>query len=97
MHRSALKQAARVIVLGDDMRDRILAKGVAPERVVVVRDGTSFPVAMPRQSDPVVQEIRSGFPFVALHAGNLGFYGAWGTLLQGRRNAAQRKHRRSCL
>lgn len=82
MHRSALKRAARVIVLGDDMRDRILAKGVAPERVVVVRDGTSFPTSMPEHSDPVVQEIRSGFPFVALHAGNLGFYGAWGTLLK---------------
>lgn len=82
MHRSALKRAARVIVLGDDMRDRILAKGVAPERVVVVRDGTSFPASMPEQSDPVVEEIRSGFPFVALHAGNLGFYGAWGTLLK---------------
>jgi putative colanic acid biosynthesis glycosyltransferase WcaI len=82
MHRSALKRAACVIVLGDDMRNRILAKGVAPERVVVVRDGTSFPASMPVQSDPVVQEIRSGFPFVALHAGNLGFYGAWGTLLK---------------
>ncbi len=82
MHRKALKRAARVIVLGDDMRNRILAKGVAPERVVVVRDGTSFPVSMPLQSDPVVQEIRSGFPFVALHAGNLGFYGAWSTLLK---------------
>ena len=82
MHRSALKQAARVIVLGDDMRNRILAKGIAPERVVVVRDGTTFPASMPAKSDPVVQEIRSGFPFVALHAGNLGFYGAWGTLLK---------------
>jgi glycosyltransferase involved in cell wall biosynthesis len=65
LHRRALKQAARVIVLGDDMRDRILAKGVAPDR-----------------SDPIVQEIRHGFPFVVLHAGNLGFYGAWDTLLQ---------------
>jgi colanic acid biosynthesis glycosyl transferase WcaI len=82
MHRKALKRAACVIVLGDDMRSRILAKGVAPERVVVVRDGTSFPASMPAQSDPVVQEIRGGFPFVALHAGNLGFYGAWGTLLK---------------
>jgi colanic acid biosynthesis glycosyl transferase WcaI len=82
MHRKALKRAARVIVLGDDMRSRILAKGVAPERVVVVRDGTSFPASMPAQSDPVVQEIRGDFPFVALHAGNLGFYGAWGTLLK---------------
>lgn len=82
MHRGALKQADRVIVLGDDMRDRIIAKGVRPERVVVVRDGTSFPASAPEQSDPVVQEIRSGFPFVVLHAGNLGFYGAWGTLLE---------------
>jgi colanic acid biosynthesis glycosyl transferase WcaI len=89
LHRRALKQAARVIVLGDDMRERILAKGVAPERVMVVRDGTASattPVAtsaqMPERSDPVVQEIRHGFPFVVLHAGNLGFYGAWDTLLQ---------------
>ncbi len=82
MHRRALKQAARVIVLGDDMRERILAKGVTPERVVVVRDGTSFPASMPERSDPVVQELRCGFQFVVLHAGNLGFYGAWGTLLK---------------
>ncbi len=36
---------------------------------------------MPERNDPVVQEIRHGFPFVVLHAGNLGFYGAWDTLL----------------
>jgi colanic acid biosynthesis glycosyl transferase WcaI len=82
MHRRALRQAARVIVLGDDMRDRILSKGVEPDRVVVVRDGTSFPASMPGADDPVVQEVRCGFPFVALHAGNLGFYGAWNTLLE---------------
>ena len=92
LHRWALKQAARVIVLGDDMRERILAKGVAAERVVVVRDGTtpttalgtttaSAAASMPDRGDPVVQEIRQGFPFVVLHAGNLGFYGAWDTLL----------------
>jgi colanic acid biosynthesis glycosyl transferase WcaI len=82
MHRRALRKADRVIVLGDDMRNRILSKGVASGRVVVVRDGTTFPASMPEQSDPVVQEIRCGFPFVAMHAGNLGFYGAWGTLLK---------------
>jgi glycosyltransferase involved in cell wall biosynthesis len=82
LHRSALKQAARVIVLGEDMRDRILAKGVQPENVVVIRDGTSLVGGMPEVSDPVVQEIRSGFSFVVLHAGNLGFYGAWQTVLK---------------
>jgi colanic acid biosynthesis glycosyl transferase WcaI len=82
MHRWALRKAARVIVLGDDMRDRIISKGIAPERVVIVRDGATFPASLPSASDPIVQEIRSGFPFVALHAGNLGFYGAWDTLLK---------------
>jgi glycosyltransferase involved in cell wall biosynthesis len=82
LHRWALGRAARVIVLGDDMRNRILAKGVSPERVVVVRDGASFPSLLPPATDPVVQEIRSGFSFVAMHAGNLGFYGAWDTLLK---------------
>ena len=61
---------------------RILAKGVAAERVVVVRDGATFAVVSAGADDPVVQEIRGGFPFVALHAGNLGFYGAWETLLK---------------
>ncbi len=82
MHRRALRQAARVVVLGDDMRDRIVAKGVPPERVVIVRDGSSSPPPLPERGDPVVQKIRSGFQFVALHAGNLGFYGAWDTLLK---------------
>ncbi len=82
VHRDALRRAARVIVLGDDMRDRILAKGVAPERIAVVRDGASLPGTLPAEDDPIVQQIRCGFAFVALHAGNLGFYGAWDTLLK---------------
>ena len=82
MHRRALREAARVIVLGDDMRDRILAKGVAPERVVVVRDGSSPSGPLPDPGHPAVKEVRCGFPFVVLHAGHLGFYGAWSTLLQ---------------
>jgi glycosyltransferase involved in cell wall biosynthesis len=85
MHRRALRQAARVIVLGDDMRSRILAKGVAPERVVVVRDGAVIPDVLASPADPVAREIRCGFPFVVIHAGNLGFYGAWGTLLEAAR------------
>lgn len=81
-HRRALKRAKRVIVLGDDMRDRILRKGIDPSRVVVIRDGILIPETLAEQTHPVAQEIRGGFPFVAIHAGNLGFYGAWDTLLQ---------------
>src|SRR6202166_2495558 len=39
LHRWALRRAARVIVLGEDMKARIVAKGVDAQRVAVVRDG----------------------------------------------------------
>jgi len=86
LHRWALRRATRVVVLGEDMRNRILAKGVEPSRVVVVRDGAEIPAneTTPPQVDPaVIRAIRGDFRFVLLHAGNLGFYGAWDTLLLG--------------
>ena len=38
--------------------------------------------AINRQDHSVTQEIRQGFSFVILHAGNLGFYGAWDTVIR---------------
>jgi glycosyltransferase involved in cell wall biosynthesis len=81
MHRWALRKAARVIVLGEDMRDRIIAKGIDPARVVVSRDGIVIPETLPPPDNPVAREIRGNFKFVLVHAGNLGFYGAWQTLI----------------
>src|SRR6202167_1841945 len=58
MHRWALRSAARVVVLGDDMRARIISKGVDPAPVVVVRDGTGAAGPQPPPHDPITQEIR---------------------------------------
>lgn len=80
LHRWALRRAARVIVLGEDMRARIIAKGVQAERVAVVRDGAEIR-SEPQIDNEVVRAIRGEFKFVLLHAGNLGFYGAWETLI----------------
>jgi glycosyltransferase involved in cell wall biosynthesis len=85
LHRAALRRAARVIVLGDDMRDRVLAKGADARRVVVVRDGISLPVPDAQPDHPAIREIRGSGEFIVLHAGNLGFYGAWPTLLDAAR------------
>ncbi len=85
LHRRALRRAARVVVLGEDMRERIISKGVDPARVVIVRDGVPVPERPPPADHPVTQEIRCGFPFVVLHAGNLGFSGAWETLVRAAR------------
>ena len=83
LHRWALRRAARVIVLGEDMRARIAAKGVKAESIAVVRDGTEIVEAgSPAVVDAeVMRAIRGDFKFVLLHAGNLGFYGAWETLV----------------
>jgi len=89
LHRWALGRATSVIVLGEDMRARIVAKGVDPARVLIVRDGTEIlppntPLPLP---DPeVVRAIRGSSSFVLVHAGNLGFYGAWNTLVTAARN-----------
>jgi colanic acid biosynthesis glycosyl transferase WcaI len=85
LHRWALRHATRVIVLGEDMRDRIVAKGVDPARVVISRDGITVPETLPALDNPVAREIRGDFRFVLVHAGNLGFYGAWQTLISAMR------------
>jgi len=82
LHRWALARAGRVIVLGEDTRKRIIGKGIEAGKVMVVRDGTRIPWATAHRDHPITQEIRSGYRFVVLHAGNLGFSGAWETVVQ---------------
>jgi glycosyltransferase involved in cell wall biosynthesis len=87
LHRWALRRASKVIVLGEDMRNRIVAKGVRAAQIGIVRDGTeiissSAPQDLPARLDnEVIRTIRGDFQFVLLHAGNIGFYGAWETLI----------------
>lgn len=88
LHRWALRRATKVIVLGGDMRSRILAKGVRPERIEIVRDGVEIldaPSETTQLDCDVIRAVRGDFRFVLLHAGNLGFYGAWGTLIDAAR------------
>jgi colanic acid biosynthesis glycosyl transferase WcaI len=97
LHRWALRQATKVIVLGEDMRNRMLGKGVRPDQIEIVRDGTEIVPAnaQPAQQiqaaqldDEVIRAIRGDFAFVLLHAGNIGFYGAWETLIAAARQLA---------
>ena len=84
LHRWALRRAAKVIVLGEDMRNRILAKGVPADQIEIVRDGAEIRPAnapQPPLDSEVIQKIRGDYRFVLLHAGNIGFYGAWQNLV----------------
>lgn len=82
LHRWALGRSARVVVLGEDTAERIKGKRIDPARIVVVRDGAERPTAHPATNHPVTRDVRSGYAFVVLHAGNLGFYGAWDTIVK---------------
>ena len=85
MHRWALRRAERVIVLGEDMRTRIERKGVSRSRIEIVRYGADIPRPDARPApldEDTIRAIRGNDEFVLLHAGNLGFYGAWGTLVK---------------
>ncbi len=88
LHRWALRRATFVAVLGEDMRNRIVAKGVPSSNILIVRDGAELPSAatpsLPLDNE-VMRAIRGNYKFVLLHAGNLGFYGAWDTVLAGAR------------
>jgi glycosyltransferase involved in cell wall biosynthesis len=92
LHRWALRRATRVIVLGEDMRARIIAKGVDPAGIEIVRDGAVIPPpdAQPPALDAeIIRTIRGDHKFVLVHAGNLGFYGAWETLITAVRSLAE--------
>jgi glycosyltransferase involved in cell wall biosynthesis len=91
LHRWALRHAARVIVIGEDMQSRVVAKNVNPERVVVVRQGAEAPgpdAPQPILDPALIKTIRGEFRFTLLHAGNLGFYGAWDTMIGAARELA---------
>jgi glycosyltransferase involved in cell wall biosynthesis len=82
VHRWVMRRTHLVIVLGEDMKERIGSKGVDPRRLVIVRDGADS-VPLPQTLEhPAVHEIRDKFPFVVVHAGNLGFAGSWDVLLE---------------
>jgi glycosyltransferase involved in cell wall biosynthesis len=87
MHRWALRRAARIVVLGEDMKARVVSKGIHAAKIEVVRTGAVIPPpGWVAETDPeVIRSIRGSARFIALHAGNLGFYGVWGTLLEAAR------------
>ena len=94
-HRWTLGRASRIAVLGLDMAQRVARAGANPGAIRVVHNGADLGPE-PEQADrdhPVARRVRSGYDFVALHAGNLGAAGSWEPLIE----AAQRLGPRSGL
>jgi len=86
IHRWALRKAKVIVVLGEDMKRLVASKGIDEDKIKVVRLGASIDESLmaPRQH-PKTLELRCGFSFTVFHGGNLGFYGAWETLIDAAR------------
>lgn len=82
-HVMALRRVTVLVCLGKDMAARLHEKGVATRAIRVIANGSRRPVG---EVDPdVVEGLRAGHGFVAMHAGNLGGAGAWETLVSAAR------------
>lgn len=79
LHTMAMRKATAVVCLGEAMAQRILNKGVDPTRVIVIPHGAPSEIDAPEAA--IVDELRQGAGFVVVHAGNIGWGGAWETII----------------
>jgi len=66
----AYKRADLIVTLGHDMADRIVAKGVPADKVVVVPDWVDCGRIRPLESNPIRRSF--GEKFVVMYSGNIG-------------------------
>jgi colanic acid biosynthesis glycosyl transferase WcaI len=68
-----LRHADRVVVIGEDMRRRVLARGITAEKVSIVPNWADTRALYPRtESRPLRQEWGVDDRFVVMYSGNLG-------------------------
>src|SRR4051794_329305 len=68
-----LGSADRVVAIGETMRERLIAKGVAPERVAVIRNWVDTHELQPRPKDSEWARSHGlDSAFVVMHSGNVG-------------------------
>lgn len=82
LHRWILKKSNLIIVLDQDMRRKIISKGLHPKKITVIRHGAPLNMNPDSRELNLVKKISKDFDFTIIHAGNLGFYGAWETLIK---------------
>ena len=82
LHRWILLNSDTIISIGEDMRNRIISKGIQPEKISVIRHGAEKTQKFVSKGNNTLDLICEDFSFTIIHAGNLGFYGAWDTLIQ---------------
>ncbi|MDW8284994.1 MAG: glycosyltransferase family 4 protein [Bacteroidota bacterium] len=81
-HILTINKSKLVIAISEDMKRRILSKNIKKDKIVVVRDGSPFFENCNGNEANIQSLIRAKFSFVVGHTGNIGFGGAWDTILK---------------
>ena len=68
-----LKRTDRIVAIGDTMRDRLIEKGAAPDRIDVIPNWVDTTVLSPQPRDNEWARAQGlGTKFVVMHSGNVG-------------------------
>jgi colanic acid biosynthesis glycosyl transferase WcaI len=73
VERAVYRLAHRIVVIGDQFRDNLVAKGVRDELITVIPNWVDLDTIRPRPPDPEVRRYLSGadVEFLVLHAGTM--------------------------
>ncbi len=91
IHQWAMLRADLIIVLDRDMRKKVIQKGIHPTKVAIVRHGAPIPSHMLLPSKSIRGQFSDDFAFTVVHAGNIGFYGAWRTIIDAAKKLQHQK------
>ena len=67
-----LRRADHVVAIGERMRERLIAKGAPPERVIVIPNWVDTASITPQPAERVVARAGLDGRFVVMHSGNVG-------------------------
>lgn len=68
-----LRSAQRIVVLGEDMRQRVLARGISPQKIDIVPNWADPDEMRPMPPDEAIRkQLQVDRRFVVMYAGNLG-------------------------
>ncbi len=81
IHSIVLQKADKIFVIGDDMLDRIINKGICRDKIIIVRHGAAR-YGKTSYDEQLIKKIRGRYLFTFVHAGNIGFYGAWESIVK---------------
>lgn len=85
MTRIGLRNADRVVVLGEDMRRRVIDKQVEPSKISIVPNWADTTAVTPLARSPLRDAWGLGDAFVVMYSGNLGLSQSLATVLEAAR------------